>query len=175
MKNDIRSEYLLKRKNILNKKGKSFLICDKIIHHEKYISSKNIGLYKSLMDEVDTNFLIDYSIKNGKNVYLPKVVGNRLIFYRIERDEEYILSSFHVEEPVGEKDREVTCDDMDLIIVPGVIFDKYGNRMGYGKGFYDRYLEDASIYKIGICFQEQMSLKVPTSKYDISMDEVITD
>lgn len=174
MKNDIRYEYLLKRKNILNKKEKSLDICQKIIKHEKYLCSMNIGLYKSLKDEVDTSFLISYSLELGKNVYLPKVVDDDLIFYKISKNEKYVLSPFHVEEPVGDSSKEISIDDMDLIIVPGVVFDKEGHRMGYGKGYYDRYLND-SIYKIGICFQEQLSLGVPVNENDVSMNEVITN
>ena len=64
---------------------------------------------------------------------------------------------------------------MDLILVPGVAFDKKLHRMGFGKGYYDRFLKDKKIYKIGVCFQEQIREEIPVSDMDISMDEIVTD
>ena len=62
---------------------------------------------------------------------------------------------------------------IDLFLVPGVSFDVNGNRMGFGKGYYDRYLSNLDVYKIGICFEEQISESIPTDKYDVKMNEII--
>ena len=61
------------------------------------------------------------------------------------------------------------------VIVPGVIFDSNNNRMGFGKGYYDRFLKDKKCYKIGICFKEQITDNLPIDDYDIKMDEVVVD
>ena len=59
--------------------------------------------------------------------------------------------------------------------MPGIAFDKFGNRIGFGKGYYDRYLMDLDAYKIGICFREQLDDYIPTGEFDIKMDEIIVD
>ena len=175
MKEEIRKEYLLKRKNILNKEEKSEIIFQKIIHHEKYISSKGIAFYKNLKDEVSTQKLINYSLKIGKKVFLPKVEDNQLIFYQIFPNEKFIKSEFHVEEPIGDKSHKMDEKNLDLVIVPGVAFDSSLHRMGFGKGYYDRFLKDKRVYKIGICFHEQYTDIIPFDENDILMDEVIMD
>lgn len=173
MKSEIRTKYLEIRKAIKNKDIKSNIITKKIINTKIYQESKVIALYKNLSSEVDTNFLIDYSIKNNKTVLLPKVEDNNLIFYKIEENEKLVKNNFNILEPIPNKKN--IYNNIDLIIVPGIAFDKEGNRLGFGKGYYDRFLCDKQIYKIGICFIEQLTNHIPTNKYDIKMDEVITD
>jgi len=174
MKNEIRKEYLSIRKNILNKEEKSEIIFQKIIHHKKYQSASNIALYKNLKDEVSTQRLIDYSLVNGKNVFVPRVEENGLVFYQIFEGEKFVKSQFHVEEPIGEM-KNLLQKELDLIIVPGVAFDSCYHRMGFGKGYYDRFLKDKRVYKIGICFHEQYTDIIPFDENDILMDEVIMD
>lgn len=83
------------------------------------------------------------------------------------------ISSYGIEEPVGEAFTDYTS--IDLIIVPGVAFDCKGNRLGRGKGFYDRLLPQiSSAYKVGICFPYQLVKEVPAEVFDIRMDEIIT-
>lgn len=171
--NVFRKEIINKRKNIPNKQIKSNIIFHKIIETDIYKKSKTIALYNSLENEVSTKELITYSLNNNKEVYLPKVVGEKLLFYKISSDEEFVLSSFNIKEPKG--DNSKLMKEVDLVIVPGVAFDKECNRMGYGKGFYDRFLENRKTYKIGICFKEQIVEKIITFPHDIKMDEIITD
>ena len=74
-------------------------------------------------------------------------------------------------EPIGEE----YTGNIDLIIVPGVIFDREKNRLGYGKGYYDRYLSNKDIYKIGICFSDQVIDLLPSESHDIKMNIIITE
>lgn len=176
-KENLRKEYLIKRKNIKNKLEKSNIIYEKIINSEKYINSKVIALYKSLKDEVDTNRLINYSLSIGKIVLLPKTYENEMNFFKIEKNEQLIKSKFGVEELKEDFDKLCSSEEIDLMILPGVCFDKNLNRIGFGKGYYDRYLENSnSIYKIGICFKEQITKDIlPHDTYDIRLDEIICD
>ncbi len=173
MKEEKRKELIRMRKYIIHKDEKSHRIYQKIIEHERYQKAKNIGLYYSLKDEVSTLELIQHSLKVGKKVYLPKVVEDDLLFYEIGENESFVQSPFHVMEPVGEENKRMV--DVDIMIVPGVAFDEEGHRMGFGKGYYDRFLEKQKVYKIGVCFREQMVKGIPYNSHDISMDEVITD
>lgn len=176
-KENLRKEYLIKRKNIKNKLEKSNIIYEKIINSEKYINSKVIALYKSLKDEVDTNRLINYSLSIGKIVLLPKTYENEMNFFKIEKNEQLTKSKFGVEEPKEDFDKLCSSEEIDLMILPGVCFDKNLNRIGFGKGYYDRYLENSnSIYKIGICFKEQITKDIlPHDTYDIRLNEIICD
>ena len=168
-----RKEMILLRKKIDSKKEKSHEITLKVIQNAYFQKAKHIALYKSMIDEVSTDEIISYCFEMGKNVYLPKIVGDSLIFYEIKKDEVFVTNSFLIEEPIGEESKKMQC--VDCMIIPGVIFDKMGNRIGYGKGYYDRYLKDIDVYKIGICFQEQLVDSIVPNEWDIRMDEIITD
>ena len=164
---------LLLRHDFPNKKELSRIICNKIIELDIYQKSKVICLYKAMNDEVDTDYLIDYSLKNKKTVLLPRVGDNELVFYKIDYNTKYTKSCFGVLEP--NENANIYSDKMDLIICPGVCFDSFHNRLGYGKGYYDRFLKGQNIYKVGICFDIQLIAKVPTNNLDIEMDLIITD
>jgi len=170
MKKELREKYKLIRKNIKNKKEKSNIIFNKIINCEEYKKSKIIAIYKNLKDEVETNDLVEYSIKD-KIVCLPKVVGDNLIFIKTN-NKDFEIGSFGIEEPIGE---EIDTKEIDLFIIPGICFDKELNRIGFGKGYYDKVNYNNS-KRIGICFEEQICDEIiDVDKYDIKMNKVITN
>ena len=177
LKDSLRNKYLVNRKNIPNKNEKSEIIFNKIIKNEIYINSRTIGIYMNLDSEVDTKKIIDYSIKNNKIVAIPKVVGNNLEFYQIKSlNDNFVKSPFNILEPISTKENYIDKSNIDLLIVPGICFDNEGNRIGFGKGYYDRYLNNSNIKTIGICFKEQITTKIiPTNRYDVKIDVIITD
>ena len=175
-KNEIRKKYIDIRKNIneIDRIKKSKIISDKVLSNEALKSSKVIAIYKSLKSEVDTDNIINDLWSMNKVVLIPKVEKDIINFYEYNINDKLIKSTFGVLEPNNNKIYKK--ENIDLIIVPGVCFDKYMNRMGFGKGYYDKYLENSNIYKIGICFNEQIyDKKLVTDKYDIKMNEIITD
>ena len=169
----LRKKYIELRKEIIDKDLKSSVIIDKIKSLEIYKNSKVVALYNSLEEEVNTYALIKYSLKD-KIVLLPKIENDSMNFYRITDKERLIKNKFGILEPIGLKERLYNKLNIDLYIVPGVIFDKEKNRIGFGKGYYDRYLS-SSFNTIGICFQEQIIDLLPTDKFDVKMKLVITD
>ena len=170
----LRKSLLDIRREIPDKKIKSTIIVNKIIQMDKYINANVVALYKALKNEVNLDYLINYSLNRGKIVLLPRVVGDNLVFIKINSDTKYDISNFGVMEPMYDISNLYT-DKIDLIIVPGVGFDKNNNRIGYGKGYYDRYLFNKSIYKVGVCFKEQLIDNIPIDDNDIKMDSVIDD
>ncbi len=172
-KQTLRRKYLEIRKSISNKELKSNIIFNKIINTKEYRDAHTIAMYKSLKSEVNTDKLIDYAIANNKVVLIPKVEKDNLVFYKIDKQTKLIKSNFGVLEPVNSQ--IITKENIDLIIVPGVCFDQKGNRLGFGKGYYDRFLNDMKTIKIGICYKEQLSDNIPTNNNDIKMDLIITD
>ena len=169
-KDNLRKLMLERRKNILNKKELSINIFDKLLDLDIYKNSRVIALYYSLCDEVDTRDIIP-RLLNKKIVLLPKVINDKMIFIKINKDTKYNKSNVGILEPLGKE----YLDNIDLIIVPGVSFDREHNRLGFGKGYYDKYLKDKDIYKIGICFNKQLTDTLPIDDYDIKMDLIITE
>ncbi len=176
MKKEIRGKYKIIRNNIKNKEEKTLVIKEKLINLEKYKKSKIIAIFKSFGSEINTTEIIDYSLNNGKVVILPKVVENNLKFYKISNNEIFVKSKFGIDEPIPEEENLVQNDLIDLIIVPGLSFDKEKNRLGYGGGYYDRFLSNVNCMKIGICYEEQIyEGDLPAEKTDIKMDLIVTD
>ena len=176
-KEELRKKYILIRNRVENKTQKSEIISEKIQEQIEYKNAKIIALYKNLKSEVSTEKLIEDSINLGKCVALPKVVNNELKFYKIKSlKEKFIKSNFGVEEPIENEINYINQKDIGLIIVPGICFDKEKNRLGFGKGYYDRYLQNENINTIGICFEEQIVENIiPTTEYDVAMKKIITD
>ena len=173
-KDELRKKMISLRDNISNKKELSKIISNKIIELDIYKKSQIICLYKAMANEVDTEYLIQYSLKNKKTVLLPRVSDNNLVFLKINNDTKFIKSKFKVLEPVNNPE-DIYHGKIDLIICPGVCFDVFKNRMGYDKGYYDRFLQDKDIYKIGIGFNKQIMNKIPINNLDIKMNLVVTE
>lgn len=177
-KKKLRKKYKLIRNNVSKKVEKSRDIINKLMRNENFQNAKVLALYKSFGAEVDTTELINYSINIEKTVVLPKVEGDELKFYKVNSiDEKFIKSNFGVEEPLGDKNNFVDKTYIDLVIVPGLCFDKEKNRLGFGRGYYDRYLKNENFKTIGICFDEQILENeiLPITENDVKVKEIITD
>ncbi|HSH51122.1 MAG TPA: 5-formyltetrahydrofolate cyclo-ligase [Bacteroidales bacterium] len=164
----------LKKKYTLDeKKAKSKIIFDQIDRLDEFQKADTIMAYWSMNDEVYTH---DFVLKwyQTKTIILPSVKGDELelrIFKGLDDLAEG--SAFGIKEPRALY--KGPLDKIDLIIVPGVAFDKQNNRLGRGKAYYDKLLSKTLAFKIGICFDFQMLESVPADQYDIKMDMVISD
>lgn len=175
-KNELRELFKAKRLEITDKKAKSIAIMEKIIASSFYKAAHVIAVYASLPFEVDTTALVLQAFRDHKAVVFPKVENNDLAFYKVASLSELTTRGpLNIKEPVPSKDRLVLKHDSDLIIVPGICFDLKKYRVGYGKGFYDRYLVNNKAHTIGVCFKEQIYDKdIPVNDQDIAVDEVIS-
>lgn len=136
---------------------------------------ETIVAYYSLPDEVDTHDFIDWLIAEGKTVYLPKVISDEdMVLCRYTGAESLCEGAFGIMEPVGE---ELPADEaIDVVLVPGMAFDSEGNRLGRGKGYYDRFLKLLTNPRpklIGVCFDFQKVDMVPTEPTDVKVDVVV--
>lgn len=134
--------------------------------------AKKVFVYYSMVGEVSTIDFIN-KWKDEKEFYLPVVSNDRLVFKKYTSDADLKKSAFGVLEPIG--DDFTNLRSVDLIIVPGVAFDRNKNRLGYGKGYYDRFLSDIKVPKMGICYDFQLIDTIPTSQNDIPMNYVISE
>lgn len=179
-KNEIRKYIKEKRKN-LNKNDKEILdskIFNKLINSEEYCTCNNIFLYVSFNGEVDTYRIINHALKNNKSVYVPKVVSKEygMKAVRIKGFNELKKGAYGILEPKDFCDA-VFEKDIDLILIPGVAFDLKGARVGYGGGFYDRFLCKVSpkAKKIALAYDFQILDKVPKEEHDVIIDKIITN
>lgn len=141
-----------------------------IWEHPAFEQAQNVMLFWPLPDEINTIPLIEHAYVVGKNIFLPVVVGDDLVI-KPYNPMAMKPGAFGILEPQGDP---VSPAQLDLIIVPGVAFDAAGNRMGRGKGFYDRLLAGTSATTIGVCYAEQYYLSIPTEPHDVPLNDVIT-
>lgn len=169
----LRNKYKEIRKNIKNKEELDERIFNKIVNLEEYKKSDLILTYVSLKEEVDTIELIRYSLEKGKKVAVPKCEGANIVFYYISGIEDLLEGNFGILEP--KTNQAVTNFSASICIVPGVVFDKQNNRIGYGRGFYDRFLENYIGIKIGLTYKECICDKIDVDENDIKMDKIISN
>ena len=145
-------------------------ILAKLEQHPDFINAETVMLYSALPDEVQTQaFLEKWHLK--KHIILPTVVGDDIIPVAYGEDTAFAVGDFNILEPQNEP----YTGGFDLIVVPGVAFDGNGNRLGRGRGYYDRFLcHHLDVKRIGICFDFQLLDEVPSEPFDIRMDEVIS-
>ncbi len=136
-----------------------------------FMLSDKILMYHSLPDEVDTHAFLD-KWNERKKFFLPRVNGVNLEILPYDKSR-LQLGAFHIEEPDGDD----VCDvkDIELIIVPAIAYDKFGNRVGRGKGFYDRLLCNTSALKIGVAYDFQIVEEIDSEGHDVKVDMIVTD
>ncbi len=175
-KKELRQIYLAKRLAVIKKAEKSRSIMEKIMALPRFQKATTIAVYASMPFEVDTQLLVVQAWAMKKRVVFPKVEGLNLSFYQaFSWDELTPNGPFGIREPASSTKRLVEKTELDLIIVPGICFDQKKYRVGYGKGFYDRYLKGCPAYKLGVCFEEQLYLgDIPVTPYDVAVDEVLS-
>jgi len=159
-------------KNTRKKKDK--IIFNKILNLFEFQKSKKIFTYVSYFKEVNTFKVIEYALKNDKEVFVPKIcLKDKIIkIHKINSLNDLRPGVYDIPEPTTP---EVKEDKFDIILIPGIAFDKKNARLGRGGGYFDKFLKNVKGLKIGVCYKEQIVEEIPMEKYDVYMDMVITD
>ncbi|MBC8586934.1 5-formyltetrahydrofolate cyclo-ligase [Paratissierella segnis] len=178
----------LLRRQILDKRSKlgkneheiySNSILNSLLNSAYYKNSKTIMTFVSFSDEVDTHELIKAGIRDDKNLVVPITIKEtkELKLSLVTNFNELEPGYYNILTPKKEFIRYKDPELVDLIIVPGVVFDREGYRIGYGGGYYDRFLSkiDKNVPRIAIAFDLQIIDKVPREYYDIPVDYIITE
>lgn len=141
-------------------------------HSAAFMLADRILMYHSLPDELSTReFLARWS--GRKHFYLPRVNGVNLDILPYE-ESRLALGSFHIEEPTGDDTTDIS--EIEMIVVPAVAYDRRGNRVGRGKGYYDRLLNDTKAFKVGVGYDFQlMDEEIEAEPHDVRVDVVITE
>jgi 5-formyltetrahydrofolate cyclo-ligase len=180
MKHKIRTHIKEKIKSYsaLEKAEKSAIIKDKLFNEEAFKKAKLVMFYVSLKDEVDTFSMIDEAVKMGKRVCVPVMLKEemRLIAGEIkDRQKDLERKHFGIYQPKAGHAREVPLDNIDLVVVPGVAFDRKNVRLGRGHGYYDRFLccLPKHTKTIGLAFDFQVVDSLPQDSHDIPVSKII--
>jgi 5-formyltetrahydrofolate cyclo-ligase len=169
-----------------NKDELSKIIVEKFVKLPEYRKPKTVMWYLDVRSEVRTRHLIAEALNSDKNIIVPYCTvdeegQNKLGLWHLESMDELVVGKWKILEPPkdrwGEKGKEVEPEALDLIMVPGVGFDRRGGRMGNGQGYYDRLLENArpDAPLIALAFESQMFPEILVGPHDIFMDKVITE
>lgn len=182
MKQTLKSGIFEKRKSLAKKEieKKSSKIKQKLYSLPEFKKAKNIMFYVSFNNEVDTIGIIKELLGNKeKNIIVPFVAKNNPILQLSELKslDELEPRSLGILEPKEKCIKKFDIKNLDLVIVPGIVFDKNGHRIGYGYGYYDRFLKmlKEDVKKIGLAFEFQLVDKIPKEKHDIPVGIVITE
>ncbi|WNY25052.1 5-formyltetrahydrofolate cyclo-ligase [Methanolapillus millepedarum] len=178
MKQKIRNELRLKREKMSRADvlAKSKHITETLFHSDLFHKADAVFAYADVQNEVHMMPFLQDCLERGKSVALPKTVGSEMIFYKISDLNSLRKGNFGIMEPDATTTNSIFPNEKSLIIVPGIGFDRLGNRLGYGAGFYDKYLsKNLYMHAVGICFEDQLVDKIPAENLDISMDSVLTE
>lgn len=153
---------------------RSLKICERIASSPEWKRWQKVALYRSVRNEVDLNPLLRLSPE--KAYYFPKIdaEAKTMVFHKQSEQGRFQENSWGLQEPDGVGEI-LASDSTTLIIVPALAFDRKGHRLGYGKGFYDRYLSKRVIATFGVCFSEFLLDELPTEGHDIPVQNIITE
>lgn len=182
MKHEIKQKILQKREKLTPEEIRDLSdeIEDNLFSLDEFKNAKNIMFYASFQKEVDTHETIKALLeKKEKRIFVPYVLKNNplLNVSELKNFNELTPKTFSILEPKEKFMRESDPEKMDLIIVPGLVFGKDGNRIGYGYGYYDRFLKNLKkkIVKVGLSYDFQLLDKIPSEEHDVPMDIIVTE
>ncbi|HKU82563.1 MAG TPA: 5-formyltetrahydrofolate cyclo-ligase [Candidatus Nitrosocosmicus sp.] len=175
----LRKKYLQRRKNMTFHDciTKSISAQKRFLGSKYYLDSKVIGLYYPILNEVQTFEIISEAIVNSKTICLPTIVDEQISFFKYDPTKNLRIGKYGILEP--EKTSENMNSYLDIVIAPGVVFDETGSRIGYGKGYYDKFFNSNNIKYmtlVGLGYDFQLILeKIPSNALDVKMNILISD
>lgn len=180
-KADIRRMVLDRRKALdeMQRKKSSILLAERILGHQWYYLSENLLGFVPYGSEIDVREILQDGLQRGKKIYLPKVLGDEMEFFRVTSLDELKEGYRGIYEPAGDTECYVYNDETaekTLMLMPGAAFDMSRNRIGYGKGYYDKYLKGKPGLQnktIGVGFACQMVEQLPAQDWDVKPYQVI--
>lgn len=175
MKRIIRMNKKKIRENLTGKEisKKSMDLINIFLESPIYKEANTIMSYMSIRNEIETSFLNKRILKDNKKLILPVIRNDNIVAVNIKKNDEFVLGKYQILEPKFVKNWN---DEIDLILIPGIAFDYDGNRVGFGKGYYDKFLKkhDKSI-RLGFLYDFQLVNKIEIENHDIKMDFLISN
>ncbi len=180
-KQAIRQQSHAARNALADKDALSQVILDKFVALGEYARAQTVMFYVDARSEVRTRHYLSTALGHGKRIVVPYCVDGELELFHLQNMDELALGMYKILEPKAElrevSEKRVSVIDLDLVMVPGVAFDRRGARMGHGFGYYDKLLEHArpDAPLIALAFECQLFPEIPTQAHDIFMDKIITE
>jgi 5-formyltetrahydrofolate cyclo-ligase len=180
-KQEIRQQAHENRKNQADKDGVSRAIVERFMSLPEYAAAKTVMFYIDVRDEVRTRHALPEAIQGDKRIVIPYCVDGELELFHLESMDELDVGMYKILEPKKQlreiATKRLQAEDLDLIMVPGVAFDRTGGRTGHGKGYYDKLLEHARTDTplVALAFECQLFPEIPCEEHDIYMDKVVTE
>lgn len=160
-------------------KEKSKLIQPRLLSLGEYKNSSLVMFYLSIDREVYTYDMVREALAEKKEIAVPLILESQNIMLpcKISDLKDLQPGPWDIPQPIKEKIQNASISSIDLIIVPGIAFDRKGNRLGRGKGFYDRFLHliGPETVKIGLAFSSQIVEQIPTEEYDVAVNKIVTE
>jgi 5-formyltetrahydrofolate cyclo-ligase len=155
-------------------------IFSKLVEVPEIQGARTVSTYLHTGSEVRTGKIVDWLLSKDKRVVVPlsDKLNKRLLFSELrDPEKELAQGTYGILEPKLEFRRPVPLEQVDVILVPGVAWDRRGYRIGYGAGYYDRSINSlvTSVFKIGLAYEFQLVVRIPTSRYDRRVDEIVTE
>lgn len=172
---------ILSIRDSLNRNEKEIMdneIFNKLKNTELYKNARNIFIYISFSNEINTINIIKKALEDKKDVFIPKIykTNKSMKAIKLNSFDDLKKNSMGILEPIDDS-KYIEKENIDLIVVPGVVFDKDCNRIGYGGGYYDRYLKDIAYKnnKVVLAYDLQVIDKIESEEHDIKVDYIITN
>ncbi len=175
-KKELRKKILALRRSMTENEvaKRSQVICRHVKEQRLFLECDNICLYMPVHNEVDVTLLLEPAWKFNKSVWLPKVSKDVMQFYSYDRNTPMCMGSFHIQEP--DSQIRLIPDRKTLIVMPGAVFSENCDRIGYGGGYYDRYLEENPMcHTIAVCYDFQIVKTIPAEAHDKKPEFVVSD
>lgn len=180
-KQEIREQAHAHRKAQPDKEELSRAICTQFAALPEYAAAKTVMFYVDVRSEVRTREYLPTALSHDKRIVVPYCVDGELELFLLENMDELAVGMYKILEPKAElralPEKRIDVKDLDLIMVPGVAFDRTGARMGHGFGYYDKLLEHArpDAPLVALAFECQLFPEIPTAPHDIFMDRILTE
>lgn len=149
----------------------------RLFKHAFWKQSETIALTISRGREIETSMIIEEAWRQNKKVVIPKCYPDqfKMEFRTFESESQLEIVYFGLKEPIVSKTSLIKAQDIDLVIVPGICFDREGFRIGYGGGYYDRYLSEYKGQTISLAFETQIVPSIPVEPYDMPVHQILTE
>jgi 5-formyltetrahydrofolate cyclo-ligase len=180
-KKKVRHKFLILRNKLAKKLILSYSVSvfAKIKNFSMYKKAKTVMFYLSCASEVVTDFMVSHALSEGKTVVVPAIknpADKKMYAVKFSNFKNIYQSTYGIRQPVINANNTVEKTDIELVFIPGVVFDVNGYRIGYGKGYYDRWLKDMPFDKtVGLAYNFQVVDKLPIKKHDLPVGFIITE
>ncbi len=180
LKKELRKKILIARNEIVRIGTKEIEqeVISKLLSHPNFIKSEKIMVYMAFQGEINIDPLIEIAWQLKKKIFLPKVYPKlkEMKGIEIRSWSEIVPGHYGIREPLT-TNKIITCEELNLMIIPGITFDKLGYRLGYGAGYYDKFLGNCEHlpYRIGITYDQLLVDELPKEAHDIPMREILTE